>query len=198
MNHSHVCAPRWLQAVAATAVTLAMAGHAQAAPIAAAGTEGLSVIATGGEVSATFEGNGGAYTALLYLGSSSTELFNNQATTPGTVVSLGSFAAGTELVFRMHVNNTGDDFYSGPADRNVDQFAHARAQADWLPGITLLSFEDLRSVPEGIYGYNDLSITLKGVTVSAVPEPTSVALALAGMLAVAGRSGKRNKATAAC
>jgi len=128
---------------------------------------------------------------LLYLGSSATELFNNHATASGTVVSLGSFAAGTELVFRMHVSNTGDDFYSGPADRNIDLSAHARAQANWQPGVTLVSFEDLRGIPEGIYAYNDMSFSLKGVSVSAVPEPTGMTLALVGLMGVAGRMGKR-------
>jgi hypothetical protein len=199
MNVFKLCASRGHQALAATALTLAMAmaGVAQAADIAAIGTEGFSLIANGGEVLAAYEGNAGGYTALVYLGNSSTELFNNHATTPGTVVSLGSFAAGTELVFRMHVNDTGDDFYTGPAARNVDLFPHARAQAEWKPGIALVSFEDLRGIPEGVNAYNDLSFSLKGVTVSAVPEPTGMALALVGTLAVVGRSVKRSKATAA-
>jgi len=159
--------------------------------IAAVGTEGFSIIATGGEVFATFEGNSGSYTSLLYLASDTTELFNNHTSAVGSMVSLGSFAAGTELVFRMHVNNTGDDFYSGLADRNVDQMAHARAQAEWRLGTTLVSFEDLRGIPEGAGAYNDLSFSLKGVTVSAVPEPTGMALALVGLMGVAGRMGKR-------
>jgi hypothetical protein len=194
MNSVHVRASRWRQAAAAATFALAMAGTAQAGPIAAAGTEGFTVIASGGEVLATFEGNSGGYTALLYLENSATELFNNHVTAAGTVVSLGSFAAGTELVFRMHVNDTGDDFYSGPAYRNVDQSAHARVQGDWQSGVTLVSFEDLRGNPEGINGFNDLSFSLKGVSVSAVPEPTSAALALVGLLAAVGTSGWRSKA----
>jgi hypothetical protein len=196
MHGVHVKTPRWLQTLTASALSLAMAGTAQAAAIAAPGTEGFSVIAAGGEVSATFEGNAGGYTALVYLDNNSTALFNNQLTAGGTTLSLGSFAAGTELVFRLHVNDTGDNFYTGPASRNMDQFAHARVQANWLPGITLVSFEDLSGIPEGINAFNDLSFSLKGVTVSAVPEPTGMALALVGVLAVLARSSQRSKATA--
>lgn len=194
MTSFNISSHRWHQAVVAAVFTCALAGAATAAPIAAVGSEGLSVIATGGEILATFEGNTGSFTAILYLGSDVTELFNNHLTEIGKVISLGSFAAGTELVFRMHVNDTGDDFYTGPADRNADQTAHARAQAEWQLGTTLVSFEDLRGVPEGAFGYNDMSFSLKGVSVSAVPEPSGLLLAMGGVAALTGLQGKRRLA----
>jgi hypothetical protein len=68
-------------------------------------------------------------------------------------VNLGSFTIGQELIFRLHVNNTGNDFYTGDAIRNPDNHFHARVQGNWLPNETLVSFEDLFNGP---FDYNDL------------------------------------------
>jgi hypothetical protein len=115
-----------LAALAAAAVSLA----AQAHPIAAPGTEGLLVVATGGEVFATYEGTTASYSDDLFL--NGVWIFNNHSTPVGTTVDLGNFAAGTELLFQMHVNNTGDNFYTGPGSRNADGLPHARVQW-WVP-----------------------------------------------------------------
>lgn len=148
---------------------------AYAFPIAAPGSEGLKVIATGGEIIATYEGNSASFSNDLYLGS--TFIFNNHATPVGTSVSLGTFVAGTELMFRMHVNDTGHDFFTGDASRNPDSHEHARVQSDWLPNTTLVSFEDLYNGP---FDYNDLSFSFSN-TIAAVPEPETYAMFLAGL-----------------
>ncbi|MHB8079583.1 MAG: PKD domain-containing protein [Candidatus Krumholzibacteriia bacterium] len=143
------------------AVCLLLPVVAQAFPIAPAGTEGLRVIVSGiGSVVATYEGNSATYSNDLYFGLSletaNTFVFNNHTTPVGTQVVLGTFPVGTELYFRLHVRNTGYDFYSGPASRNPDGYAHARVQAEWQPGTTLASFEDLYNGP---FSYNDLSFS---------------------------------------
>lgn len=163
--------------LALTAVT------ASAFPIAVPGTEGIKVIASGGAVTATYQGNSASYSNDLYLerladGTAGLDgihgndlfIFNNHGNTPGDSVGIGSFAAGTELVFRLHVNNTGYDYYTGPASRNPDGWYHARVQAGWMPGETLVSFEDLFLGP---FDYNDLSFSFQNTTSSGVPEAAS-------------------------
>ena len=87
-------------------------------PIAAPGTEGFEVIvASTDPVIATYQGNSAAFSNDLYLGN--TFIFNNHNSAVGSQVNLGTFAIGTELIFRLHVNNTGNDFFTGPAERNA-------------------------------------------------------------------------------
>ncbi len=162
---------------------------ASAFPIAIAGTEGYSVIANGtNPVIATYQGNSAAYSNDLFLAVSvasspaDTYIFNNHANAVGDTYNLGTFATGTELIFRLYVNNTGDNFYTGPASRNADGMAHARVENEWMPGTTLVSFEDLFGTPEGVNGYNDLSFSFTNTTSSAVPEPTTLALFGAGLI----------------
>lgn len=164
-------------AIGTALVLLAMTAHAF--PIAAPGTEGLSVIVSGtNHVMATYEGNSAAYSDDLLLNGSL--IFNNHATPLGTTVDLGSFTPGTELIFQLYVNNTGDSFYTGPASRNPDSHTHARVQADWLPGTTLVSFEDLYNGP---FNFNDLSFSFTNTTSGSVsvPEPNPLVLMLAGI-----------------
>jgi hypothetical protein len=164
-------------AVGAALVLFALTAHAF--PIAAPGTEGLKVIVSGTDhVIATYEGNSAAYSNDLLL--NGVFIFNNHTTPVGTTVDLGSFAPGTELIFQLHVNDTGYDFYTGPDSRNPDGHAHARVQADWEPGTTLVSFEDLFNGP---FEYNDLSFSFTNTTSSAtpVPEPSALLLMLAGI-----------------
>lgn len=179
----------------AAVAALAMPGAARAIPIASSGTEGLPVLATGpGPVVATYLGSSADYANDLYLftddGIDNNDLFmfNNRSTPVGATLELGRFASGVELVFRLHVNNTGRDFYSGKASRNADRRHHARAQENWTPDVTLISFEDLRGGP---YEFNDLSFSLSQTEVTVppvkVPEPASlvlVGLGIAGMLAL--------------
>jgi len=124
---------------------LLAASSALTFPIAAPGAEGLSVIVgQSGTVEATYQGNSATYSNDLYFGLSiattTTFVFNNHETPVGTKVSLGSFPPGTELFFRLHVRNTGRDFYTGPAGRNPDNHTHARphlCRRRQLPGHAL-------------------------------------------------------------
>ena len=156
-----------------------LSAGAFAHPIAVSGTEGLAVIASGGEVIAKYEGNSAGYSNDLLL--DFTFIFNNHATPIGTVSSLGSFAAGTELVFQLRVNTTGDNWYTGAASRNSDGLFHARVQQNWQPGVTLVSFEDLYGNPEGDAGFNDLSFSFTNTHTSPVPEGSALILMMLGL-----------------
>jgi len=143
---------------------------AQGFPIAAPGTEGLRVIVNQpGDVIATYRGNSATYSNDLYFGLSmnTTEffVFNNHESPVGSQVNLGSFPVGTELFFRLHVRNTGYDFYTGPADRNPDGKPHARVQGAWQTDETLVSFEDLFNGP---FVYNDLSFSFTNTDTAVV------------------------------
>ncbi len=172
-----------------------MIGSASAFDIAPVGTEGFKVIASNNDpVIASYLGTTAAYDNDLYLmldsgGNSANDgdfsndvfLFNNHATPVNTTFNLGSFTAGTELMFRLQVNSTGDHFYSGPASRNADGKPHARVQENWQPNTTLVSFEDLYDTPEHPGGYNDLSFSFTNTTVSPAPEPESMLLLAFGL-----------------
>jgi hypothetical protein len=171
-------------------VALAAPLAAHAFPIAPPGTEGLQVLVAGTDpVVATYQGNSAVYSDDLYLmldglgqpgddGNLSNDLFifNNHTSAVGSMLTLGSFTSGTELMFRMFVHDTGYNYYSGAASRNPDGDAHARVQDDWVPGSTLVSFEDLFGTPEGVNGYNDLSFSFTNTKSSTAPEPSTLML----------------------
>ena len=195
-----------LAAVFSAAATAPIAGNAF--PIAAVGTEGLSVVVGNtGNIIATYQGNSASYSNDLLLSMTAvgtgldgnngndTYIFNNHATPVGTTFNLGSFAVGTELIFRLHVNNTGNDFFTGLASRNADNKFHARVENNWQPNETLVSFEDLFGTPEGINGYNDLSFSFTNTIAAPTPTvPEPVSLSLIG-LGLAGLGMSRRKKT---
>lgn len=96
-----------------------------------------------GNVQATFLGQTAGYDNELFLDSptASGRIFHNHINSPGDTFDLGSFTAGDELLFRLFVVNTAQTFYSGPADRNPDQMAHAMVTDE--PTHTIVGFEDL-------------------------------------------------------
>lgn len=190
---------------------LASGSMAHAFPIAAPGTEGFSVfVANTNEIVAKYEGNSGSYSNDLYLslnglgnlgddGDFANDLFifNNLSSSVGGTVNLGSFAVGAELIFRLHVNNTGDDFFTGAASRNPDGQFHARVEEEWMANTTLVSFEDLF---DGPFEYNDLSFSFSNTVstppVRSIPIPGLLSLLVLGFASLGlSRRGKVNPKT---
>jgi hypothetical protein len=176
------------------AVALMIAGRASAAPI----LGGTVIVAHDGEVIAEFLGHTAAYSNDLYLDSPANSLgiiFNNQTTPWGSTKSLGTFTAGTELLFKIYVQNTGDVFYTGPASRNPDNLEHAIVDDAYGSGKTYVGFEDLFN--GGDLDYDDLMFAFTNVRGGGgggqVPEPMTLALVGLGVGAMAlGRKLRRS------
>src|SRR5262245_14607642 len=84
---------------------------------------GDAVVATGGEVIATFSGAEAAHSDNLRLSSPANGLgviFNNQTDSVGTSKSLGIFSDGTELIFQLDDLTSGKTWFSGLNTRNSD------------------------------------------------------------------------------
>ena len=95
-------------------------------------------------------------------------------------------------MFRLHVNTTGDDFFTGPRSSNPDGEFHARVQDNWLPDTTLVGFEDRYNSFDR--NFNDLSSSYSN-TVAAIPEPESYAMLLVGLgvIGAIARRGRKNR-----
>ena len=122
------------------------------------------------------------YTNLLYLDSPANSLgliFNNQATPVGTTFDLGTFTAGTELVFRIDVTNTGNSFFTGPASRNPDLIEHAIVDDQFALNTTYVGFEDLFG--GGDRDFDDINFSFTNTTSNVVPAPATLLLFGSGL-----------------
>jgi hypothetical protein len=153
---------------------------------------GSFFVAEEGDVTATFLGSDAGYFNELYLFSpdspwdTSEMIFDKDSPVDGSMKALGSYAAGTELVFRLYVQNTALSYFTGDGSNNPDNLAHARAVTRLVDGVyvTEVGFEDL--LGGGDLDYNDFMFGLNNVVdpdddPRAVPEP-SILLLLSGVL----------------
>jgi len=158
-----------------------------AAPQAQAGI-GDSLVASGGNIVIRFEGSDASFNSLISV-NGSTPVFPNHSTAVGPTLDLGFFAPGTPLDIVLQVLTTGNSFHSGPGAGNPDGLAHANVIYNFgEPGRTFVGFEDI--LGGGDKDYNDYIFSFKSVT--AVPEPETNVLMLAGLIAVAWLSRRRN------
>lgn len=155
---------------------------------------GRLLVATDGEVKAKFLGSDAGYINTLFLNGSNAPLFNKFSPL-NSETSLGTFTAGTELVFRLDVWNTGWSFFTGDAGLNPDGLAHALAvttfnQVDGY--ITTVGFEDL--FDGGDLDFNDFKFSLTNVIdPPGVPVPPVATLLLIGLAGIGYQRRKRIK-----
>lgn len=171
--------------------TLARAGAILDTPI----MGGRLLVAEDGEVQLRYLGSHAAYFNTLYLHNDSdwgdAAIFD-KSTALGAVINLGEFSAGTELIFRLVVHDTGDVFFSGDSPRNPDGLAHAWAITTLRDGMffTTAGFEDL--LGGGDKDYDDFVFSLSNVIdppadlapsspAAAIPSPSALWLLAMGL-----------------
>jgi hypothetical protein len=187
----------------AAAALLASASVFAAAPASAtlvvnASTIGKRVIVQNtGTVTATFERADADLASSLYLVGRDGAIFQNKVSTVGSTVNLGSFAAGTELVFRLDVPGTSyfgpaASYFTGAGSRNPDGVAHAAVSM--ANGRTYVGFEDLNAWISDC-DYNDLVFSFTNTATAAVPEPATWAAMLLGFGMVGAGMRTRRRST---
>jgi len=102
-------------------------------------------------------GKNAGYRHELYLDNTDTFICNSADR--GTIVNLGQFPAGTELIFRLDVKNTGKSYYTGGAERHPNHEIHARADT-FEDGSQEFGFDDLYG--GGDRDYDDCMFSLTG------------------------------------
>src|SRR5688572_3236389 len=86
----------------------------------AAAVIGAQLYSTGGDVIVEVLPATAGYVSELHLFSPRPDRFITLNTDVGTITNLGSFHAGTELIFVIYVRDTSNTFYMGPTNRNPD------------------------------------------------------------------------------
>jgi hypothetical protein len=146
------------------------------------------IVANTGSVTATYLGHTARISNDLYLESPTNSLgliFNNHATPVGTTFNLGTFTAGTELLFRLHAHESGAgnlterDYFTGPATRNPDGIAHAFVDDQYALNSTYVGFEDVYG--GGDLDYDDLKFSFTNTRAETLPVPATLFLLGTGL-----------------
>jgi hypothetical protein len=161
-----------------TIAAVALAGMSVSSAMAGLGD---SLYAAGGQVTVEILPSSAGYTSQLWLFEPGEGMFIATNRDTGSVVNLGSFAAGTEMVFRLFVLDTETSYFTGAASRNPDQIFHANINPE-SPTTAIVGFEDLYG--GGDFDYDDCTFRFTGVS---VPTPGPIALAGLGGLLIARR-----------
>jgi hypothetical protein len=174
---------------AAAAALLSLAAQADPAVYPNPGTQPPAssfVAEASGQLKAFYTGGIGGLTVLVGArinGVDGPIGLDNHASAYGDSFVLGTVSAGDSLVFFIDINGSGVRYYSDPS-LNADGVNHAWASTyagdTQVPAGTHIAFEDLEG--GGDLNYRDHSFVYK---ISAVPEPASWALLLAGAAGLA-------------
>lgn len=168
--HSRVLAATTIMASLAGAGVAALAQPAGAAPVL-----GGQLYGTGGHVTVEVLPAEAGFTSELRLCQpGQDQIFITTNRDVGTTVSLGTFPAGTELVFCIYVRNTGATYFMGPASRNRDNEVHASVDVTG-EGQATVGFEDVWA--GGDRDYNDNLFRFTGVMPTIPPPDCSVVAA---------------------
>ncbi len=138
---------------------------------------GGQLYATGGDILVEVLPATAGYTSELWLFSPAPARYIALNHDVGTIVNLGSFPAGTELIFRIYVREEESSFYTGPGSRNPDGLPHAAVESEG-PGLAIVGFEDLYGGGDLDYDDNVFRFTggiaplgcISDITTSAAPD----------------------------
>lgn len=139
--------------------------------VSAAPVLGGQLYGTGGEVTVTVLPHTASLLSELRLCTPGYERFIAYNTDVGTTVNLGTYPAGVELIFCVHVVATGHTYYMGSAARNPDNIEHAVVDVTG-PGQATVGFEDLFG--GGDRDYDDNTFSFTGVIPNPPPDCSGV------------------------
>ena len=179
--------------LAVAAAAFASFGIASAAFVSpSSGDPETLVLESDSFVTVTFDTSNAAFTHDLYLVGPDGEdifIFNNKTADANQTINLGEFNAGTELIFRLYVQDTDNNYFTGPANRNPDAIVHAGLFLDLMTGAAIVGFED--QYLGGDMDFNDLIFRVAATAdQSAVPLPAAGLVFLTGLGLLRARSRK--------
>jgi hypothetical protein len=123
---------------------------------------------------------------------------NDHTSHYGQLLSFGNVHAGDSLVFKIHVNTTGDTFFSKASlnpDGGINHIYSSSYSGDSLiPAGTYVAFEDLFN--GGDLNYHDLNFVFTNVA-TATPIPAAIWLFGTGIAGLVSASKRRKTSVAA-